>query len=176
MTGRPSEFTQEMADAICELIADGQSLRAICTREEMPCKATVFKWLSQQPLFADQYARAREAQADTIFDEILDIADDASNDFMQRTGQDGEVAWQVNGEHIQRSRLRIDSRRWMAGKLRPKVYGDKQDITLKVNPLEEATDDDLKRRLRDLEDIIRPVIGAEGSGGDSGGTEAPAED
>lgn len=129
MTGRPSEFTQETADRLCERIADGESLRSICTDEDMPNKATVFRWLAKFPPFSDQYARARETQADTIFDEILDIADDGTNDWLEQNGQgDESVGWRVNGEHIQRSRVRIDARKWMAGKLRPKVYGEKLDV------------------------------------------------
>lgn len=120
-------FSQKTADAICERIADGESLRTICGDEGMPNKATVFRWLAANDAFRDQYARAREAQADTLFDDILEIADDARNDWMERNGDD-DSGWQVNGEHIQRSRLRMDARKWMAGKLRPKVYGDKSVI------------------------------------------------
>ena len=77
-------FSQEMADTICERIANGESLRSICDPDDMPAASTVCLWLSKNPRFAEQYARAREAQADTIFDEILDIADDARNDWMAR--------------------------------------------------------------------------------------------
>lgn len=125
-TGRPSSYSEDMADRICELIADGESLRSICRAEDMPAKSTVFKWLRDVPGFSDQYARARETQADAIFDEIIDIADDAANDWMERTNSDGEsIGWQLNGDHVRRSQLRIDARKWMAGKLRPKVYGEK---------------------------------------------------
>lgn len=118
------DFTQDIFDRICERIADGESLRGICQDDDMPSRVTVFKWLSQNPELANQYARAREAQADAIFDEILSIADDAANDWMERHGNE-DAGWVANGEHIQRSRVRIDARKWMAGKLRPKVYGDK---------------------------------------------------
>jgi hypothetical protein len=121
-------FTQDIFDAICERIADGESLRDICKDEGMPARSTVFKWLSQSAELADQYAHAREAQADAIFDEILSIADDGRNDWMERHGE-GDVGWATNGEHIQRSRARIDARKWMAGKLRPKVYGDKVELS-----------------------------------------------
>ena len=120
-------YDAAIASAICERIAKGESLRGICEDAEMPAASTVFKWLNEQPSFSEQYARAREAQADTIFDEILDIADDARNDWMERRGEE-DAGWQANGEHIQRSKLRIDARKWMAGKLRPKKYGEKIDI------------------------------------------------
>ena len=122
-----AQFSQELFDRICEEIAEGRSLRDICQQDDMPNKATVFRWLAQDEKLSDQYARAREEQADHIFDEILDIADNARNDWMERNGED-DAGYQANGEHIQRSRLRIDARKWMAGKLRPKVYGDKLDL------------------------------------------------
>jgi hypothetical protein len=130
MTGRPSTFTVEIADAICERLADGESLRSICETEGMPNKATVFRWLGANEAFRDQYARAREAQADTLVDDILEIADDGRNDWMERKNSDGEaIGWQENGEAIRRSVLRIDARKWLAGKMRPKKYGDKLALT-----------------------------------------------
>lgn len=120
-------FSQETADIICERIAAGESVRTICADDGMPACSTVFKWLSENEAFSEQYARARETQADTIFDEILEIADNARNDWMERRGED-DAGWVANGEHIQRSRLRIDARKWMAGKLRPKKYGDKLEL------------------------------------------------
>lgn len=122
--GRPSDYTQETADTICERLANGESLRKICQSEEMPSQSMVFRWLAAHASFREQYAHAREAQADAIFDESLDIADDGSNDWMERNDPENP-GWQANGEHLQRSKLRIDTRKWMAGKLRPKVYGDK---------------------------------------------------
>lgn len=128
--GRVTTFTQEIADRICNELADARSLRSICIDEGMPSQATVFRWLADDRYvnFREQYARARESQADAIFDEILDIADDGSNDWMERTREDGSVDEVLNHEHVQRSKLRIDARKWMAGKLRPKVYGDKIEL------------------------------------------------
>lgn len=141
-------FSQELFDRICERIADGESLRAICKDDDMPNASTVCRWLAADDGgdLCKQYARAREQQADTIFDEILDIADNAVNDWMERNGQD-DAGWQANGEHIQRSRLRIDARKWMAGKLRPKVYGDKLDLTNSDNSLSNMTTEQLQARL-----------------------------
>lgn len=122
---RPSEFTQGIADTICELIADGKSLRSICLAVEMPCKSTVFKWLAANATFADQYARAREAQADTYFEDSVDIADDGTRDY----SADPQGGMIVNHDHIQRAKLRVDTRKWAAGKLKPKKYGDRVDLT-----------------------------------------------
>lgn len=88
--------------------------------------STVFRWLSENKSFQEQYARAKEAQAEYYADEILDIADDGTNDWMDKLNSDGEVIGEVvNHENIQRSRLRVDSRKWLLSKLIPKKYGDK---------------------------------------------------
>lgn len=124
-----TEFSEELFDTICERISNGESLRSICDDENMPNKSNVFRWLASNEALRDQYARARESQADALFDDILSIADDAQNDWMERKNADGtNTGWQENGEAIRRSQLRIDARKWMAGKLRPKKYGDKLDV------------------------------------------------
>lgn len=111
---------------ICERIANGESLRTICDDEDMPTKSTVFLWLREDGDFSDHYARARESQADALFDEILTIADDGRNDWMERkNAEDQNIGWVENGEALRRSQLRVDARKWMAGKLQPKKYGDK---------------------------------------------------
>lgn len=121
------KYSEAITDRICSELIGGRSLRSICNDPDMPSVTSVLRWLADERYadFRSQYARAREAQADAIFDEILDIADDAANDYMERKLADGSTDEVVNNEHIQRSRLRIDARKWMAGKLRPKVYGDK---------------------------------------------------
>jgi len=125
--GRPTKYTSALADNICSLLADGRSLRSICLQEDMPDKATVFRWLRKDKDFRDQYAKAKEESADALFEELLDIADDGSNDWMEvNHGSDDEgVGWKVNGETIQRSRLRVDTRKWALSKLKPKKYGEK---------------------------------------------------
>jgi hypothetical protein len=124
------QFSPELFDTICEDIAGGQSLVAICKSADMPSYTSVMNWLGNATLDAEhklveKYARAREAQADYLAYESLDIADDASNDWMERNGKNDAPGWVLNGEHVQRSKLRVDQRRWMAGKLAPKKYGDK---------------------------------------------------
>lgn len=128
--GRPTSYSLEIAARICERLADGESLKAMCDDEDMPSRTSVFKWLGLHKEFADMYARAREEQADAIFDEVLNIADDARNDWMEKHDEDGSnIGWRENGEAIRRSQLRIDARKWMAGKLRPKKYGDKLELS-----------------------------------------------
>lgn len=126
--GRPSTFTQKIADEICERLIEGRSLRSICLDDKMPATGTVCRWLGENENFREQYERARDAQADTLADEIVDIADDGSNDFMERKrGEDTEIV--VDKEHVLRSKLRVDARKWVASKLKPKKYGDKLDLT-----------------------------------------------
>lgn len=92
----------------------------------MPVASTIYLTLARDEAFSDQYAKARQAQITRWEDEIIEIADDASNDWMEREGKDGEGSgWAVNGEAIGRARLRVDSRKWIMSKRLPKVYGDK---------------------------------------------------
>ncbi len=125
--GRKPEYTEDIAKKICERLIEGESLRAICADDGMPNRATVFRWLDKNEEFHDQYARAREMQADGLFDEILEIADATANDWIEASKAQAET-WQVNNEAIQRSRLRIEARKWMASKLKPKKYGDKLEL------------------------------------------------
>lgn len=120
MAGRPSEFTEETAERICEEIALGRSLLKICEGEEFPAQSTVYKWLIEFPTFAEKYARARERQADAFFEIISEIANDGAKDWVE--SKFGPISDQ---EHIARSRLRVDTLKWQASKLAPKKYGDK---------------------------------------------------
>lgn len=133
--GRPADFTSETATIICDALTDGRSLRSICLDGGMPDQRTVYRWLRDDRYaeFRQQYAHAREQQADTLVDEIVDIADDGSNDYM---GDDDKY----NGDAVQRSKLRIDARKWMAGKLKPKVYGDKQTVDMNVGVTDEVAE------------------------------------
>lgn len=129
MTGRPSSFTPELADRICAELSEGRSLRTVCKAEDMPAVSTVFNWLRTKPEFLEQYTRAKEEAADALADEIQDIADDGTNDWMERLDKDSQGAGYVlNGEHVQRSRLRVEARKWIASKLKPKKYGDKLEL------------------------------------------------
>lgn len=113
--GRPSVFSQELIDKICELIANGMSLRAVCSQEGMPSAVTVCKWLSENEEFSKQYARAREEQAVSFADEIIQIADSVEPD----------------SAAVAKAKLQIDSRKWLAARMAPKKYGDKQEIDVK---------------------------------------------
>ena len=123
--GAPSTYTPELAAAICEHIAAGKSLRTIAAMDGMPAQSTIMVWLDgKHPDFTEQYARAREAQADKLAEETLLIADESSQDTY--VDADGNV--KTNTEAIQRSKLRVDTRKWLASKMAPKKYGDKVAI------------------------------------------------
>ncbi len=154
MIGRPSDFTQEIADAICEKIADGQSLRSICLAEDMPNKATVFRWLAN-PAFHDQYAHARETQADSLADDITDIADD---DKLEPNDK----------------RVRIDARKWLAGKMRPKKYGEAIQmkhtdgeggpVKMDLGQIDDGKLDQLEDQVRAVFDLLSTVAGSDPGG------------
>lgn len=122
-----AEFSQELFDTICDRLAGGESLRSICADEDMPSQVSVFKWIGRDEELAKQYARAREAQADAIFDEVLHIANTPMLGEKRKINADGTIEV-TEGDMIEHRRLQIDARKWMAGKLRPKVYGDKLDL------------------------------------------------
>jgi hypothetical protein len=132
--GRPSEYTPETGDLICFRLVDGESLRSITSDPALPSIPTVFKWLREYPDFLKQYELARSAQCDTYADEMADIADDGTNDYMEKHNKDGSTYEVVNAEHIQRSRLRVDTRKWIAERMRPKKYGPNStiDVNAKV--------------------------------------------
>jgi|SRR5690606_7101363 len=123
-TGRPSLYTPELADTICERLAGGESMRSISRDDDMPAMSTLFKWLREIESFSEQYARAKEECADMYAEDVIEIADNATNDWMENNDPDNP-GFKLNGEHIQRSRVRIDARKWIAGKLKPKKYGEK---------------------------------------------------
>lgn len=129
MVGRPSEFTPDLGECICEAIATTpRGLDFVCdANDDFPSASTVHRWLGQNEDFRESYLRARARQADLIFDECLEIADDASRD-VKTVGREGEESEVCNTEFVQRAKLRIDTRMRMAGKLAPKKYGDKLDI------------------------------------------------
>lgn len=127
MAGRPTLYTDEIGTEICARLADGESLNAICKSEELPHESTVRSWaLDPDHPISTKYVRAREIGYYKMADEMLEISDDGTNDWMVRAGQDGEgTAYSVNGEHVSRSKLRVDTRKWLLSKSLPKVFGDK---------------------------------------------------
>lgn len=153
-TGRPSSFTVEIGDDICERLANGESLRAICADDGMPGRSTVFRWLGDNESFRDQYARAREEQAEALADEIVSIADEVDA-VVKHDGED--VRLSLDATAVARNRLRVDARKWVASKLKPKKYGDRTTLAGDPDaPLAQIPDDQLDARLAALMAKVKP--------------------
>lgn len=129
-TGRPSKYTKKLADKICALIAADprNTMRRIASMKGMPSMSMICRWLGVHEYFREQYARAKESQAEIMVEEMLDIADDGELDRTTRVNRAGEEYDVTDVDVIQRSKLMIETRKWLAGKLKPKKYGDKVDM------------------------------------------------
>jgi len=124
--GAPTKYNQEIADKICERIStSSRGLRSIC-KELGISTQTVLNWLNNEEYkdFFVHYARAKQMQADLLVEEILEISDDSTNDTEYT-----EFGEKENKEWVNRSKLRVDSRKWIASKLAPKKYGDKLELS-----------------------------------------------
>lgn len=141
--GRPALYTPKLAEAILTRISDGESLRSICRDDTMPSMKTVTKWCGTQPEFLRQYAQARLNQADAYHDEVVQIADDDSDDVrvvtVKRNGKDVQIGV-VNSVAVHRARLRADVRLRVAARLNPKKYGDKLGIGDVTDDFKDLTD------------------------------------
>lgn len=163
-------YTPEVAESILERLADGEGLIAICRDEGMPSDGAVRHWVeTDHDGFATKYTQARARGYERLADEILELSDDGTRDV--RISQDGRET--VDYEVVARSKLRVDSRKWLLSKLLPKTYGDKLDLnhsgemTLKATP-----DDKVDARIADL----LGKAGVAGAAGGKGAPEGEAED
>jgi hypothetical protein len=126
---RPTEWIgekkQKAIEDILTQLSIGKSIRQILdNNDELPSRKTFYEWLASDTQLSNHYANMCEVRADIIFDEMIDIADETSNDTVIT-----EIGEKPNTEWISRSRLRIDTRKWILSKMNPKKYGDKTDIT-----------------------------------------------
>ena len=147
--GHLVKFNETVADQICGRMSEGETLRKVCRDPAMPSRSTVYRWLHKNPGFANQYAQAREARVEAWADEIIEIADDGTTDYITKVGRNGAEYEAVDQEHIQRSRLRVDARRWLLRKLNPGQYGDHMEVehTGAVDHNVQITTDERVRRL-----------------------------
>ncbi|APW37150.1 hypothetical protein RD110_08020 [Rhodoferax koreense] len=131
--GRPSKYTPELVAEICTRLSTGEPLAQICRDAHMPSDHTVRIWADGDEAISSAIARAREAGFDAIANACLEIADDARNDFIEKLageGDEGAVkAMAFNAEHVQRSKLRVETRLKLLAKWDPKRYGDKMAVT-----------------------------------------------
>ncbi len=150
--GRPSKYTPEMVELICERVAThDMGLRRLTDMyDDMPDKVTINIWRRKHAEFRSQYAQAKCEQIEFLTEDILDIADDSSNDWMETFDKESQsVGYKLNGDHIQRARLRVDTRKWLASKLAPKIYGDKQFIEQSTGNVKTIQDDVTKEKEKD---------------------------
>lgn len=114
---RPSIYTKDITDHICQRIVDGESLRQICKDDSLPNRDTIYCWLQSNKAFSDQYTQARMMQADQFFDEMDEIIRKPMQNMIQ----------------IQQARLQIDTMKWRLSKMLPKIYGDKVEVNSQSN-------------------------------------------
>lgn len=138
--GRPSKYTPELAQEICDVVAvTSTSVKRMCkAHPHWPGEDTIFAWINKYPEFSKMYARAKQSQVEKFMDDIIEISDEKHNDsYVNDKGN--EVC---DGEYIARSRLRVDTRKWLASKLVPRIYGDQR----RIDELE-AQNDVLRKEL-----------------------------
>jgi len=126
--GRPSDYSKDLAEKIILLTSGGETLTKICEAEEMPSRQTVYSWLSKHKEFLDDYAKAILVKADCYADQIIDICDETPE--MTMTDDDGNTSTRLDPAGINRNRLRVDARKWVASKLFPRKYGDVHGVEL----------------------------------------------
>lgn len=131
--GRPSVYSPELSERICNLLMEGESLRAICRRDEMPHMATVLSWLHKHPEFHEQYARAREIQAEIMAEDIIMYADSSSEE----------------SAAVAKARLQVDARKWYASKVATRRFGDRIQHEQKIT-ITDLSDEELDRKLMEL--------------------------
>ena len=117
--GRPTEYTEEIGETICDRIVDGESLRTICADAGMPDEATVLGWVSSHREFRDQYEIAREFPVQALLDETIEIIDDPSGYLVERVQANGRVVVVWDRKQLPRCLLRIEVRMWVVDQLPP---------------------------------------------------------
>lgn len=147
----------KVMDYVCGEIANSSySLELILSSapEDMPVRRAVVGWIMEDDEIELKYTRAKEQQADYMAEEIIEISDDATNDYTAKQAKDGGEYVDFDHEHVNRSKLRCENRKWYAGKLRPKRYGDKVINThqgvLGIADLSSKTDDELTAQINTL--------------------------
>jgi hypothetical protein len=133
--GRPTKFCKELALKVCVRIASGESLREVCRDPKLDIsRESIRHWLlegaeesasQEKKDFLCQYEAAERLRTDELFDEILDIAHDGSNDWLEREDKKGKTYVALNSEAVARSRLRVDTLKWALSKIMPKRFGDR---------------------------------------------------
>jgi hypothetical protein len=137
--GQPTKYNEKVAKEICDRLAVGESLVAICEADSMPTRRCVYHWLDEAAKqnakpelveFFHRYTRARDLQADSFFDEAIHIADSQEDDVIEIEREDGSTYEKVQHNVVQRSKLRVDTRLKVAAITRPEKYSEKKLMEL----------------------------------------------
>jgi hypothetical protein len=158
MAKHNQKLTPEILQKALERLAEGRSLRSICKDEDIPVTSTAIRLHAlKDPQFASQYAEARDLGLDEMAEEMFEIADDGSNDWMEKNSKDGGTYMVVNHEHVTRSKLRKETRQWYLSKLAPKRYGDKlqQEISNPDGSLRGLGRDQIAHKLNAILDAAK---------------------
>jgi hypothetical protein len=149
--GRPTKYSEALAKRICKLVATKpHGLIKLCAENDwMPVHTTINEWRWEYDDFSTQYTKAKIKQAELLAEDCIDIADDTSRDSLVRIDKNGEEHEVCNTEWVNRSRLRVDTRKWLAAKLVPRIYGEAK----RVEELE-GQNDVLKAELRELREEL----------------------
>ena len=126
--GRPTNYSEDLANKICVEMVSGSSLRSICRQENMPVLASVFRWIRDITEFREQYILAMEQRTFALGEELLDIADDSVSEVNNADPK-------ASGAVAQSMKLRVETRKWIMSKMQPKKYGDTFDMTTKGDKL-----------------------------------------
>ena len=157
-------YNEEVAIRLCERIAGGESVKKITAEKGFPNQSTVTRWLWKYEAFRQLYTQARRLQAETLMDELVGIADMSDNDFVEKVDKDGTPYMAYNREAVERSRLRVDARKWAITKLYPSKYGEKAVIEHQGAV---GAFDISKMATDDLEQLERILSGVASDGGDT---------
>ena len=160
---RPTKYTPELAQAIVDWVSTGETLNSFLRQHNEANNDTLGKravndWRLRYPDFDKAMLVARDEGYEALAEGLLEIADDARNDWMESLGEDGKsVGYVLNGEHIQRSKLRSDNRKWLLAHWHPTRYGDRQqiDVTGEIG-LRALTDEQLDARAKALLEAKEP--------------------
>ena len=163
--GRRVTYTPAIGRAICKMLASGMTLNAVCKRKNMPHERAVRMWaLNPDHPFSPNYVRAREVGYLRMADEIVEISDDGSRDWVDRTDGDGESIKVVDQDHIARARLRIETRKWLLAKALPKMFGDKSEVNVTADRKHHHTAEPLSETQEWLARVLSPTSASDKKG------------
>ena len=157
--GRPTDYNDDLADLICERLAIGESIRAIARDEDMPAMSTLFRWLREKEEFKQQYEIAKIESADAMSEDCIDIADNIDGQPAMADGiplvVEGKMVKVIDNVSVQHAKLKVDTRKWLMSKMKPKKYGDRTTTehtgSLKISDLSES---ELDGKLLQLEQLL----------------------